>query len=122
MEEDLLRWFRDTLPPHQQLLLGPGDDAAVLKLAGGANLVATTDMLMDGTDFRLGEHDPALIGRKALAVNLSDLAAMASRPVAAFVSLALPIGGGEALAKQLYDGLVPLAQRVQLCDCRWRRE
>ena len=67
MEEDLLRWFRETLPPHKQVLLGPGDDAAVLKLAGGANLIATTDMLMDGTDFRLGEHDPALIGRKALA-------------------------------------------------------
>jgi thiamine-monophosphate kinase len=109
MEEDLLRWFRETLPPHKQVLLGPGDDAAVLKLTGGANLVATTDMLMDGTDFRLGEHDPVLIGRKALAVNLSDLAAMAARPVAALVSLALPIDGGEALAKQLYAGLMPLA-------------
>src|SRR5687768_4340383 len=109
MENDLLRWFRETLPTHKQLLVGAGDDAAVLKLSDGAHLVATTDMLMDGVDFRLGEHDPVLIGRKALAVNLSDLAAMAARPVAALVSLALPIKGGEALAKRLYAGLLPLA-------------
>lgn len=113
MENDLLRWFRETLPPHKQVLLGPGDDAAVLKLSEGAHLVATTDMLMDGTDFRLGEHDPALIGRKALAVNLSDLAALAARPLAALVSLALPRDGGEALAKRLYAGLMPLADEFQ---------
>lgn len=114
MEDDLLRWFRESLPPHKQVLLGPGDDAAVLKLSEGANLVATTDMLMDGVDFRLSEHEAALIGRKALAVNLSDLAAMAARPVAALVSLALPIDGGESLAKRLYEGILPLASEF---DC-----
>jgi thiamine-monophosphate kinase len=114
MEEDLLRWFRESLPPHKQVLLGAGDDAAVLELAVGANLVATTDMLMDGVDFRLGEHEASMIGRKALAVNLSDLAAMAARPVAALVSLALPIDGGEALAKRLYEGILPLASEF---DC-----
>jgi thiamine-monophosphate kinase len=114
MEDDLLRWFRETLPTHKQVLLGAGDDAAVLKLLAGANVVATTDMLMDGVDFRLSEHDPILIGRKALAVNLSDLAAMAARPVAALVSLALPENGGESLTKQLYSGLLPLAKEF---DC-----
>lgn len=109
MENDLLRWFRETLPTHKQLLLGAGDDAAVMKLAEGAHLVATTDMLMDGVDFRLGEHRPIDIGHKALAINLSDLAAMAARPVAALVSLALPRQGGEALAKELYQGIVPTA-------------
>jgi thiamine-monophosphate kinase len=113
MENDLLRWFRETLPSHKQLVLGAGDDAALLKLTDGMHLVATTDMLMEGVDFRLGEHDPVLIGRKALAVNLSDLAAMAARPVAALVSLALPIKGGEALAKQLYAGLLPLAAQFE---------
>ena len=109
MENNLLRWFRETLPSHKQLLLGAGDDAALLKLTDGARLVATTDMLMDGVDFRLGEHDPVLIGHKALAVNLSDLAAMAARPVAALVSLALPRTGGERLAKELYRGILPTA-------------
>jgi thiamine-monophosphate kinase len=114
MENDLLRWFRETLPAHEHVLLGAGDDAAILKLGDRAHLVATTDMLMDGVDFRLGEHDPALIGRKALAVNLSDLAAMAARPMAALVSLCLPRQGGEQLARQLYAGILPLAAQF---DC-----
>ena len=111
MENDLLRWFRETLPGHKQLVVGPGDDAAVIQLAERMQLVATTDMLMDGVDFRIGEHEPAQIGHKALAVNLSDLAAMAASPVAALVSLCLPRKGGEQLARQLYAGLLPLAER-----------
>jgi thiamine-monophosphate kinase len=114
MENDLLRWFRENLPPHEQLVLGAGDDAAVIKLTDGKQLVATTDMLMDGVDFRIGEHDPAQIGHKALAVNLSDLAAMAARPVAALVSLCLPQIGGESLAKALYDGLLKTAAKYNV--------
>jgi len=114
MENDLLRWFRETLPSHRQVLLGAGDDAAVIKLSEGANLVATTDMLMDGVDFRVGEHDPLQIGHKALAVNLSDLAAMAARPVAALVSLCLPRQGGESLAKALYQGMIPTAAQYDM--------
>lgn len=109
MENDLLRWFRATLPSHKQLVLGAGDDAAVIHLNEGKQLVATTDMLMDGVDFRIGEHDLSEIGHKAIAVNLSDLAAMAATPVAALVSLALPQSGGEALAKGLYDGILRTA-------------
>src|SRR5688572_32173962 len=114
MEGDLLRWFKSTLPPHRQLVLGAGDDAAVIELTEGKQLVATTDMLMDGVDFRVGEHDPAQIGHKALAVNLSDLAAMAARPVAALVSLCLPQRGGEALAKELYAGVLSTAAKYNV--------
>jgi thiamine-monophosphate kinase len=71
-------------------------------------------MLMDGVDFELGRHEVERIGRKALAVNLSDLAAMAATPVAALVSLALPRQGGESLAKRLYEGMLPLAAEF---DC-----
>jgi thiamine-monophosphate kinase len=111
MENDLLRWFRETLPSHEQVLLGAGDDAAIIQLSDTANLVATTDMLMDGVDFRVGEHEAAQIGHKALAVNLSDLAAMAAKPVAALVSLCLPRSGGEWLAQALYAGMVPTAAK-----------
>lgn len=111
MEDDLLRWFRHKIPSHPQMVVGPGDDAAVLKLSDGAQLVATTDMLMVGTDFELDKHSLALIGHKALAVNLSDLAAMAAKPIAALISLALPASGGEALAKQLYEGILATAER-----------
>jgi len=114
MERELVRYLCERLPAHPRLLLGPGDDAAILRLPERANLVATTDMLMDGVDFVLGQHDVEKIGRKALAVNLSDLAAMAAVPLAALVSVSLPRRGGESLAKQLYEGMLPLAAEF---DC-----
>jgi thiamine-monophosphate kinase len=114
MERDLIRWLTQHIPSHPRLLVGIGDDAAIVRIEDNANLVATTDMLMEGVDFILGEHEPKRIGRKSLAVNLSDLAAMAARPVAALVSLALPKSGGEALAKALYEGILSLAAEF---DC-----
>jgi thiamine-monophosphate kinase len=111
MESDFIAWLRKRLPPHPQLLLGPGDDAAILQLSRDAGCVVTVDMLNDGVDFRLAEIDPRRAGRKALAVNLSDLAAMAAKPVAAVVALALPRVGGGELAVALYEGMVPLAER-----------
>ena len=114
MEHDLVRWLCDRLPAHPRLLVGPGDDAAILRLAANENVIATTDMLMDGVDFELARHEPERVGRKALAVNLSDLAAMAARPLAALVSLALPRQGGERLARRLYEGMLPLAAEF---DC-----
>jgi len=90
MESELIRYLRRRLPPHPLLKLGPGDDAAVISMAGVAECVLTVDMLMDRVDFRVGEVDPKRIGRKSLAVNLSDLAAMAAEPLAGVVALALP--------------------------------
>jgi thiamine-monophosphate kinase len=110
MELEFIRRLRERLPPRQgDLLVGPGDDAAVLAWRSGGNCVVTTDMLTDGVDFRLSEADPRRIGRKALAVNLSDLAAMAAVPVAVVVSLALPRTASLELAWELYEGLLPLA-------------
>jgi thiamine-monophosphate kinase len=114
MERDLVRWLCNRLPGHPRMLVGPGDDAAVLRLSAGNDLVSTTDMLMDGVDFELSRHEPERIGRKALAVNLSDLAAMGAKPVAGLVSLALRRQGGEELAKRLYEGMLPLAEEF---DC-----
>lgn len=111
MESAFLAWLAERLPPHPLLALGPGDDAAVLRTASRRDVVVTTDLLTDGVDFVLTEVDPRRVGRKALAVNLSDLAAMAARPLAAVISLALPRRGGLALAQALYEGLLPLAER-----------
>jgi thiamine-monophosphate kinase len=112
MELEFVRWLCQRLPADARMLVGPGDDAAILRFAADANVVATTDMLMEGVDFELARHGPARIGRKALAANLSDLAAMAAVPVAALVSLCLPTKGGEALAKQLIEGILPLAAEM----------
>ena len=111
MESEFIAWLRDRLPPHPLLRLGPGDDAAVLHSAQGSDTLVTVDLLSDGVDFRLSEVDPRRIGRKALAVNLSDIAAMAGRPTAAVIALCLPRAGGLRLAKELYEGLLPLADR-----------
>ncbi|HID78681.1 MAG TPA: thiamine-monophosphate kinase [Planctomycetaceae bacterium] len=114
MEADLIAHLRKRIPPHRLVRLGPGDDAAVLCLADSADCVLTVDMLSDGVDFRIGEVDPRAVGRKALAVNLSDLAAMASRPVAAVVALTLPRRGGMELAVALYEGLLALADQFDV--------
>ncbi len=114
METQLIAQLRQRLPSHPLLKLGIGDDAAILDGAQGRDWVVTVDMLTDQVDFLLGQVDPRLVGRKSLAVNLSDLAAMASRPVAAVVALALPRTGGMELALALYDGMIPLAEQFQI--------
>src|SRR5437867_1231081 len=92
-EFDYIDWLRRRTPTDARVLVGPGDDAAVLRPRPGIPWLVTTDMLMDGTCFRLselGETGPRAVGRKALAVNLSDIGAMAGRPVAAVAAVALP--------------------------------
>lgn len=113
MELQLIAELRRRLAPHPLLKLGPGDDAAILRTIG-SDTVVTVDMLMDGVDFELDQVDSRRVGHKCLAVNLSDLAAMAARPLAAVVALALPRPGAFDLAIQLYEGLLPLAQQNNL--------
>ncbi|WP_018878591.1 thiamine-phosphate kinase [Thioalkalivibrio sp. ALE28] len=75
--------------PADGVRLGIGDDAAVLGVRGGHELVATVDTLVEGTHF-FPDHPPASLGHKALASNLSDLAAMGAEPLGALLSLTLP--------------------------------
>lgn len=114
LEAELIDWLEKNLPSGERLKIALGDDAAVIA-AQNADTVVTTDMLTDGVDFLIDEVDPQLIGRKALGVNLSDLAAMAAKPVAAFVSLVLPKQGTAKLtalelAIELYRGMIPFAE------------
>ena len=91
--------------------LGIGDDAAVL--AGEPPLVLTQDLLVDGVHFTRGAMTLRELGHKALAVNLSDIAAMGAAPVAALVGLVLPrrdrLGGADI--DELYAGMEHLADR-----------
>ena len=95
------------------LELGIGDDAAVWRPAPGESLVVTTDSLVEGVHFRPDWTDWASLGHKALAVNLSDLAAMGARPRLAVVSLGLR--GDERVddLRGLYRGLGELAVRTE---------
>ncbi|MCK7483931.1 MAG: AIR synthase related protein [Candidatus Moduliflexus flocculans] len=73
---------------RRDVLLGIGDDAALVRTP--RLLLLTTDILVEDEDFRLPDHPARLLGRKALNVNLSDVAAMGGRPLHALVGLALP--------------------------------
>lgn len=83
--------------------LGIGDDAAVLDAL--ACPLVTVDALVEGVHFRRDWTTPRALGRKAMAVNLSDLAASGARPVAAFVALALPSEVALEWVEELYRGL-----------------
>jgi thiamine-monophosphate kinase len=110
-EFEYIRWLRRQTPQDPRVLIGPGDDAAALAWPADRVCLFTTDMLLEGSCFRLAEAGPRRVGRKAMAVNLSDIAAMAGRPVAAVVSVGLPRRGGRALAEELYAGLREMADQ-----------
>ncbi len=102
-ELSYIHWLRQQLTPQPRVEVPPGDDCAVLAWPS-PKLVVTTDMLMEGSCF-LRDAGPARIGKKAMSVNLSDMAAMASRPVAAVISLGLPRDLSEGWAKELFHAM-----------------
>lgn len=114
METEFVNWLKSRLGGHERLRLGVGDDTALIDLGRRTECLLTVDMLTEGVDFRLAEVDPRRIGRKALAVNLSDIAAMAGKPLAAVVALALPREGALDLAVALYEGMLPLAEKYDV--------
>jgi thiamine-monophosphate kinase len=97
-----------------QVILGVGDDCAVTRAGANARL-CTTDMLVEGVHFRLADLDAEQLGHKALAVNLSDIAAMGGWPLEAYVSLALPRQlAVEGFIDELYRGISTLAAQHRL--------
>ncbi len=111
-EHALLARLLARLPrPSAQVLVGPGDDAAVLVPVRNERLVVTTDAVVEGVHFSRAFFAPADIGHKALAVNLSDLAAMAATPQWALLSLVLPGDLAVTDVEALVDGLAALATR-----------
>lgn len=109
-ERDLIAWIRARVPAAPPwLLVGIGDDAAVVKPERGALEVLTTDALIEGIHFDRRFSTPRDIGWKALAVNLSDVAAMGATPRLALLSLALPAGTPGDEVHALLDGFLALA-------------
>jgi thiamine-monophosphate kinase len=103
-ERALLRHLARRIPLGPGVRIGPGDDAAVVET--GALTVITTDAMVEGVHFRREWSPPELIGRKALSVNLSDVAAMAALPRYATVSLCLTPQTTLGFVDALYDGLL----------------
>ena len=85
-------------------LVGPGDDGAVVAAADG-RVVASTDLLVEGVHFRLDWSTPEHVGRKAIAVNMADIAAMGAVPTALLVGLACPATTRSEVAEGLAAGM-----------------
>ncbi|MGQ0635510.1 MAG: tRNA (adenosine(37)-N6)-threonylcarbamoyltransferase complex ATPase subunit type 1 TsaE [Planctomycetaceae bacterium] len=113
-EFDYIAWIRSQIAANRRVLVGPGDDAALVRLPPPGDCLVTVDMLMEGVDFTIPSATPQQVGRKALAVNLSDIAAMAGRPRACVISVALPRAGGFELGCGLFEGLRPLADEFDV--------
>ena len=106
-EFELIRKYFDR--PARSAALGVGDDAALLRPSAGMELAVSTDLLLEGTHFRAGAQARKL-GHKALAVNLSDMAAMGAAPRWATLALALP-AADEAWLDEFAKGFFALAER-----------
>ncbi len=96
--------FRSQPRAAGPVIIGPGDDMALVRLAG-RELLAAVDQIVDGRHVRLATTPIELVGRKAIARSVSDIAAMAGKPVATLVAVVLPVGFSEARARELFDAM-----------------
>jgi thiamine-monophosphate kinase len=110
-EHALIARITGRLAMPSWVIIGPGDDAAVIEPERGALDVFTTDAQVDGVHFDRRFVPPDAIGHRALGVNLSDLAAMGAQPRAALLSLVLPGDLETAVVDGILDGLLALAAR-----------
>lgn len=106
----------DTIRTRQQvtstnLIKGIGDDCAVIQCGHSDNKVISTDMLVENIHFDLSFHPPYLLGRKSVAVNLSDVAAMGGTPEFILLSMALPSKIEERWIVQYIDGVVDICNQ-----------
>ncbi|MGA2915092.1 MAG: thiamine-phosphate kinase [Sedimentisphaerales bacterium] len=111
-ETELVKYFtaKSKLNPAK-FPIGIGDDMAQVRLPGGGSVLITTDMLLDGVHFDTKKATLEQIGYKSMAASLSDCAAMATIPLAAVVSVALPSNFGGAKLKRLHKGILITAKK-----------
>lgn len=95
-----------------RLKLGIGDDAALVEVARGNQVILTTDLSIEGVHFRRRLHRPRAVGHRALARALSDIAAMGGTPRFALVSLAISRRTSRAWIRNFYAGALDLAERL----------
>ncbi len=111
----MIRKIMKKLPgTTSEVIMGAGDDTAVIKMAKDSYLLATTDSQVDGVHFLSQFATPVDIGRKSVAVNVSDIAAMGGTPTYCLVSLILPKTLQEDFADRLYDGIIEECRRYDI--------
>lgn len=115
-ELGLIDWIRDRQKGAKRrgIVLGIGDDCAVVRFRRRSDALVTVDMLMDGRHFDLARDGAEAVGYKAMGVNVSDIAAMAGTPRFAVVAVALPRETAAETAKGLHEGLKRMADRFDI--------
>ncbi len=117
-EFDFINWLRQRTTGESassSLVTGIGDDAAIVRSTSGKETVITSDLLVEDVDFRLSTTPAYLLGHKALAVSLSDIAAMGARPCWALVSIGVSQDVWQTdFVERLYNGLLELAGRYDV--------
>jgi len=116
MEKELVGWLLKRFGKTSFAEIGIGDDCAVLQPCDRP-LVITCDAICEGTHFLTSDLNAEQIGRKAIAVNLSDLASMGAQGKAVLVSLMLPSTSNIEFAQRLYFGMEPLAKKYDIEIC-----
>ena len=112
-EDSILERLRGrvTIPRGSGVVAGIGDDCAIFRPRGSTeDLLFTTDLLIEGVHFARATHSPAMVGHKALARGLSDIAAMGGDPMFCLVSLALAAWADRRWVDRFYTGLLQLAR------------
>jgi thiamine-monophosphate kinase len=104
-ESEIIARLKHRISTNDEVLLGIGDDAAIIKTAWGLDTLACCDLMVEGVHFRTDWTPARLLGRKALTVNLSDIAAMGGVPKFALMSIALPKRCSGDFVDELFDGM-----------------
>ena len=114
-EFDLIERFKAIIgsTPKSDEILGIGDDTAVLKLEPDYLTLLTCDILIEDVHFSLDYISPFQLGQRAMAVNMSDIAAMGGQPVFALTSLALPVNVNVSFLDDLYKGMIEQANKFE---------
>lgn len=120
-EFGLIEYLREGAPCFAGVRVPIGDDAAVVTTAPGAQLLLTCDLLFEGVHFRRAWYRdcPADLGRKALAVNISDIAAKGGHPRYCLVTLGTEPGMDATFLRGVYDGLYELARSWGISVVGW---
>lgn len=108
-ESEIISRIKRRARSRDDILIGIGDDAAVLKNTSETDLLACCDLMVEGVHFQLDWTTPRMLGRKALAVNLSDIAAMGGVPKFAMISISLPSHCSAEFVDELFGGIAEMA-------------
>ncbi|MGQ3684773.1 MAG: thiamine-phosphate kinase [Candidatus Loosdrechtia sp.] len=113
-EFSFIKWIRERQKRHKDVIVGIGDDCAVIDVSSDRFCLITTDMMVEGTHFDLKKCTIRDVGRKAIACNISDVAAMGCKATVAIVSVCFPDHTPEKFARELYKGIWDIADKYNI--------